>query len=279
MKRVCEIVRLCACLAGALVSLGGHAASADELVGDLYHTEVRVTGQEEPNRGRAFAQALSDVLVKLTGDPALNTDPAVATVAVRAGTMVSAFRYRDLLAGIPLHDEQGTRQRPYVLTVDFDASKVDAVLASLGRKAWPANRPRLVLFLTVDNGTAPYVLTSDGTRGRDQREALSDAATLYGIPLSLPKQTSLSELGLFAQTLPTARFARLQAVAKNFGGDLALAGTLEWSTKDRDWNARWHFDYRGETRQWSINGVSFDVAFRSAMLGAAQILSGHGIPK
>src|SRR5262249_1624520 len=146
-------------LAGTLILLGCFGASAEEVVDDLYQAKVRVTGQEEPNRGRAFASALPDVLVKLTGDPALKGDPAVAGSGAKAGTMANAFEYRDLMAGIPLHDEQGTRQRPYVLTVDFEPSKIDSVLASLGRTAWPAKRPRLVLFLTVDNGTEPYILT------------------------------------------------------------------------------------------------------------------------
>src|SRR5262249_26468538 len=100
-----------------------------------------------------------------------------------------------------------------------------------------------------------------------------------GIPLSLPKQTSLSELGLFAQTMPTARLARLQAVARNLGGDLALAGTLDWSATERDWYAGWRFDYDGRASQWSANGVRFGVPFRGAMLGAAQIISGHGASK
>jgi len=108
------------------------------------------------------------------------------------------------MTGIPVHDEQGTRQRPFILTIDFDPRKIDAALKSLGREAWTAERPRLILFVAVDNGTAPYVLTSDGTRGRDQREAFVDSAWLYGVPIGLPMQTSLNELGLFVEAVPSA---------------------------------------------------------------------------
>src|SRR5262249_26789033 len=188
-------------------------------------------------------------------------------------------QYRDLMAGIPLHDEQGTRQRPFVLTIDFDPAKVDSALSSLGRTLWSPRRPRLILFLTVDNGTVPYILTSDGASGRDQRDAVADSASLYGVPVSLPKRASLSELGLFAETMPTARLARLQAVAKNLGGDFALAGALNWSAKDRDWSASWRLDDGKRTYQWSENGVGFDAAFDGALLGASQMRSGHGAPK
>jgi uncharacterized protein len=36
----------------------------------------------------------------------------------------------------------------------------------------------------------------------------------------------------------------------------------------------WQSDHR-----WQIRGVTFDAAFRNAMEGSAQILSGHGEPK
>ncbi|TIT43144.1 MAG: DUF2066 domain-containing protein, partial [Mesorhizobium sp.] len=34
----------------------------------------------------------------------------------------------------------------------------------------------------------------------------------------------------------------------------------------------------GKTYSWQVRGVSFDEAFRVAMRGAAQILSGNGQP-
>jgi hypothetical protein len=76
-----------------------------------------------------------------------------------------------------------------------------------------------------------------------------------------------------------AELARLNGLAKTSGGDLALAGTLTWTPKSRAWSANWRLAPAGTTYQWSIEGVTFDEAFRSAMLGAAQILSGHGTPK
>ena len=45
------------------------------------------------------------------------------------------------------------------------------------------------------------------------------------------------------------------------------------------WKAVWDFDAKGQIHHWQIQNVNFDDAFRSAMRGAAQILSGHGEPK
>jgi len=63
------------------------------------------------------------------------------------------------------------------------------------------------------------------------------------------------------------------------GGDQALAGTLIWSDAARGWIAEWRLDFEGKPYRWRISGVSFDEAFRNALRGAAQVLSGNGEPQ
>jgi len=43
--------------------------------------------------------------------------------------------------------------------------------------------------------------------------------------------------------------------------------------------ADWRLAPTGETYHWQVRGVSFDEAFRVAMRGAVQILSGNGAPQ
>jgi hypothetical protein len=98
------------CLAALLTFGGGTAAGK---VVDLYEAQTIVTGQGEESRRLGFADCLEQVLVKVSGNPRLADDPAVAAMAGRADTFVAEFDYRDRMAGIPVHDEQGTRDRPY----------------------------------------------------------------------------------------------------------------------------------------------------------------------
>ena len=229
-------------------------------------------------RAAWFRGGPADVLVKLSGDPKLVGDPAVDALGANAGSFVRDFRYRDLMAGIPVHDEQGTRQRPFVLTIDYDPAKIDRVLQSLGRRVW-TERPRLAVFVGVDYGTATYALAADGTRGRDQREALAAAAWRYGVPIVLPSEAQLGVSAPAVEMLQRADPGELQEKARAIGGDLVLAGALRFVPATRGWSAEWRLAVKGETHRWSIAGVTFDEAFRSAMLGAAQILSGHGSPE
>lgn len=262
----------------AALLIAACSAAVAASVDDLYQAQTIVTGQTEPNRSAGFAQSLTDVLVKVSGDPRLMNEPRVAAMAGQAATFVRAFRYRDRMAGIPVHDEQGTRDRPYDLTVDFHPEKIDAALRALGREPWAASRPRVVVFLAVRNGALAYVLADDGNRGFNQREALQEASKKIGVPIALPNQAALSTAGLDFEKLPTVDLSSLDAAAKTTGGDLALAGSMVFSDEARGWIADWRLASQGMTYRWQIRGVNFDEAFRNAMRGTAQILSGHGQP-
>jgi hypothetical protein len=275
MGNAAKIFALIICLV-ATVTLGCGAAAA--AADDLYQARTIVTGQGEESRGIGFADCLQQVLVKVSGDPRLSGDPRVVALAAQAGTFVAAFDYRDRMAGIPVHDEQGTRDRPYDLTVSFDPAKVDAALRSLGREPWRGPRPRVAVLLGVRLAGATYVLAGDGARGRDQREALMAAAARFGIPMALPDEAAVEESDLSFQSLSADSPPSLDATVRALGGDLALVGTLAWSEQALGWIANWRLDAEGERYRWQIIGVGFDDAFRNAMAGTAQILSGHGQP-
>ena len=245
---------------------------------DPYQGKTRVTGQTVEGRGPAIARCFADVLVKVSGDARLLKEPRVTEMARRAMVLVKDFRYRDLMAGLPTNDEQGTRDRPYELTVNFDPAGIDAVLGKLGRKPWTAARPRLAVLLSVRQGAASYLLAGDGSRGSTMREALAEAAERAGLYVLLPGRAVLDGSPLKAGTWPPADRPGLDATAKAAGGDLALAGRLVWSEAALGWIAEWQLVADGRTYRWQLRGVSFDDAFRSGMRGAAQILSGHGPP-
>lgn len=256
----------------------GNAAAADAAA-DLYQARTRVTGQTAEGRAPAIVRCFTDVLIKVSGDARLLSDPRVAAAAKRAGALVKDFRYRDLMAGLPTNDEQGTRDRPYELTVNFDPAGIDAALTALGRKPWTAERPRLAVLLSVRQGALSYMLAADGSRGSVMREALAEAAERVGLQALLPSEGGLGGSALKAGTWPPADRATLDAAAKAAGGDVVLAGRLVWSDAALGWIAEWQLAGKGRPNRWQLRGVSFDDAFRSAMRGAAQILSGHGSPQ
>jgi hypothetical protein len=245
---------------------------------DLYRAKVTVTGQGEANRIIGFAACLEDVLIKVSGAQKLSGDRRLAAYKSKAGDLVTAFSYRDQFSGKPIRDEQGTRDRPYDLTVEFEESRIDDILGALGLKPWLSHRPRLAVFVEMEQGPRNYIVTADETRSDLQRDSLLAAADRRGMGIVLPSTAALAKSNITGAELRTAPFAALAPVAAAQGGEVVLVGRLVWDDRELGWATQWQMDWRGQTYRWQIRGVTFDEAFRRGIGGAAQILSGNGDP-
>lgn len=220
---------------------------------DLYSSNAIVTGQGEKNRQPGFRDCLDRVLVKVSGDPRLTALPTMENLRRHAGDFVASFSYRDRLAGKPIHDEQGTYDRPHDLTCRYDRTVIDDLLAKLGSKPWLGDRPAFLVTLDVERNGQAFRLTADEPDGTDMRESFANAAAPLELTVSFPAGKALK-------------------------GAIPLDGTLRWSDADLGWVATWRLTYHGTEQQWVVRGVNFDEAFRVAMRGAIQILSGNGTP-
>jgi hypothetical protein len=218
----------------------------------LYQSRTIVTGTDLRSRPAGLAECLRMVLVKVSGNPELRA----GALTGEAGDMVEDLAYLDRMSDIPLRDEQGSRDRPYELIAHFDPAKIDAMLAGLGEKPW-TDRPPVVVVVTIQKGE-PFTLSGDGVQDERERRALLAAAERFGLRIMLP--------------------VRIEPPRIETEGKPLLTGSLVWSDAALGWIGEWRMGWRGQDYAWGIRGVSFDEAFRNAVAGAAQILSGHGQP-
>ena len=259
-------------LAAVLTCAGTMAAAG----ADLYRAKVTVTGQGEANRIIGFSACLEDVLIKLSGAQKLSGDRQLAAYKSKAKDFVRAFSYRDQFSGKPVRDEQGTRDRPYDLTVEFEESRIDDILKALGLKPWLSHRPRLAVFVEMEQGSRNYIVTADGMQSDLQRDALLAAAERRGMDIVLPSTAALATSNITGAALRTPRFPALAPIGAEQGGEVVLVGRLVWNDRELGWATQWLMDWRGRTHRWQVRGVTFDEAFRRGVGGAAQILSGNG---
>jgi uncharacterized protein len=245
---------------------------------DLYRTKVTVTGQGEANRMVGFAAGLEDVLIKASGAQKLSGDRRLAAYKSKARDFVKAFSYRDQFFGKPIRDEQGTRDRPFDLTVEFEEGKIDDILKALSLKPWLSHRPRLAVFVEMEQFSKNYIVTTDGSQSDLQRDALLAAADKRGMNIVLPSTAALAKSNITDAELRTPSLPALAPAAAEQGGEVVLVGRLVWDDRDLGWTTQWQMDWRGQMHRWQIRGATFDETFRRGIGGAAQILSGNGQP-
>jgi len=242
----------------------------------LYRATVIVTGTDMRSRPGGFAACLREVLVKVAGEPRLLDDPRLAPAITRPETLVQSFGYVDPLAKQRPHDDQGTYDRSYDLTVRFDPVRVDGLLAELGEHPWRSDRPTLVPALLV-RGLGPpyrltYLLSVEEPAAAVQRASFATSAEKYGMPLRIPTTAEFA-----AWHLTTDRF--LPPALPPGTSEVVVWGTLEFRPEAFGWVGSWQARWNGADYKWGVSGVGYDVAFDSLVRGILRLGSGHSAPE
>jgi hypothetical protein len=262
----------------AAVLLLALPAVAAEATAELYRAQTIVTGTGEANRLIGFASCLEDALIKVSGQLRLAGDPRLAPYKADAAKLVRDFSYRDEKGGKPKNDEQGTRDRSFILTAEFDEAAINGVLARLGLTPWLARRPVLGVFAELQPGARRFVVAAD-TKDTDlQRAALLAAAAMRGMQLALPDAAALAAVGASDQPLAAIAPAKLAEAASKQGGEVLLIARLVWDDQSLKWNSDWQLDWQdsshqAKSQQWRVAVDTFDETFRQGIGTAAQILS------
>ena len=189
--------------------------------------------------------------------------------------LVRGFSYRDEKGGKPKNDEQGTRDRSFFLTVDFDEAEINGILAKLGVKPWLSRRPVLGVFVEMQPGARRYVVAGDSKETDLQRSSLLAAAAKRGMQVVLPDAAALAGIGANEQALAGIAPAKLMEAVGKQGGEVLLIARLVWDDQALRWNTDWQLDWQGRPHRWQLAAVTFDEAFRQGIGAAAQILAGQ----
>jgi len=252
-----------------LISGSGRAAVDTE---ELYRATAMITGNFEYEKLRGFAECLEQVLVKVSGDPDLAGSPEIVALGIRAGDFVDNYELVDRMAGIPVHDEQGTRERPHLLTVEFSREKIDAALQQLGRSAW-LERPLIAVAIGMDNGTRQFVLTQEAELGSVHRQTFADISEELGLEISFLTKQQVASGSFDPATLGTATSKQLDTLRGAVNSEVLLAGSLIWNEQAFRWSSRWQLAAGSTLDVWETEGISFDAVFRRTLENTMQTLS------
>lgn len=228
---------------------------------DLYKAETIVTGTQEPERLRGFAVGAEEVLIKLTGRADWAKGDRAKKVIAQAPDMITDYSYEDRMKDIPVHDEQGTRDRPHFLRMTFDKAKFNAALSEARLERWIAKRPLVAVWLVVREAKKKYILGRDGDDGYLQREVFKEASVKRGIPIILPEAV---QENVTIQNIEKSNWSVLRRASADLGAKTVLYGVLDFDG-DTAWDVRWTLAGHGAYAKWREKGVTFDRALKGAL--------------
>lgn len=234
----------------------------------LYTGESELMGQGAGERRAATARALAQVVVKLTGDPLATANPVVRRALPNAAAFVLAEQ-----AGSEPVDQHGNTAIGGVpvyrtsLQVQFDPNKVDALIAGAGLPYWGAERPRPLLWLAIDDGRGPRLVSSQQL---NVVKPLAGRGTERGLSFALPAGSSVEQAAV--QTLWARNAAQMQPLSDRYGATTQLLGRL--FREGQGWTADWVLSRGGEElSRWSFSDPSPQRALASGADGAADAIA------
>ena len=165
----------------SMLMAGNAAVQAAEITG-MYEATVTVpTRDSERARNQGFAEAMREMLVRLTGRTDTLSHPAIARALASPQSYVDFWAYRSRPAQEPGQPDQ------IALQITFFESSVQSLLGDAGIPVWPLNRPDTLLWVVVQNEFGDRVIA--GTLEGSERALLDEvheAARRRGLPLLNP---------------------------------------------------------------------------------------------
>lgn len=213
----------------------------------LYSTTVELLSQGEAARNAANARALVQVINQLTGQTNAGSNPVVR------GAMPNATRWvvNSQESAGPSDSEGntligGTPVLKASMRVSFDPNPIDSLIAAAGLAYWTGERPKPMLWLSIDDGHGPRLVTA---KQLNVIKSLADRGIQRGIRFLVPKGTS-QEIAA-AQTVFNLDGKAIESLNARYGDNPMLIGKVYRSQSG--WSAWWLLWQDGaELARWPV---------------------------
>lgn len=255
-------------LASVLLLLFGGLAHAQRIEGDRagasgpYEAEVAVRNQADAERNAGFGRALAAVLGKVTGDRGAAQRPGVRDELGKAKSYVAGYDYRQD-EGVAAN---GAPSFQTTLVVRFKRDDVDQLIQMLGLPNWPQPRPKPVLWLAINDGSGPRLVSLAQVNAA---RAILDQAKARGFALGLPGGNAAEQAATGA--IWRGDTAAIAGLSRKYSPPMQLIGKLQRGAGG--WVADWTFVDKGKTLStWQTKHGDARRAMAGGADGAADAL-------
>ena len=228
----------------------GSMANAVPVQG-LYRAEINLpaTESEAALLSSAFAQAVKQVLVKVSGDEQAISGPLLTQAQQSAASWVaqhSVVTLTDLLAS-----DDGLVPGKKV-TVTFYQESIDGFLSQNNLPVWAENRPSVLVWLVNDDGVTRQI--SGANSPSVELNEFAQAVSAKGVPIYAPLMDSVDQGAINAADIWGFFTDSIQHASRRYQTDVVAA--LKLSHFGQAMSADLLLLVNGETQRFSVTGDS-----------------------
>jgi hypothetical protein len=214
---------------------------------ELYSTTVELLSQGESARNAAYARALVQVVNQLTGRTDAGGNPVIRGAMANAPKWVqnsnghqavSDTEGNTLVGGAPVLKAS--------MRVSFDPNPVDSLIAAAGYRYWTGERPKPMLWLTIDDGRGPRLVSSQQL---NVIKSLADRGLERGIRFLVPQGSATDQAAVPA--IQNLDGKALDPINARYRNNTLLIGKVYRSVSG--WSAWWLLWQDGaELSRWPV---------------------------
>lgn len=210
-------------------------------VSDLDQANWIVADRSPQALNAALPHAMQQVLIKISGDSTIIQVPGLQNELMYAKQYLQSYSYTT---------QNISGKTRLLLHVKFDGRAVKKLLQHWRQPIWPANRPRVLLWLqAVKNNIASTNYNNNLTI------IIKDDARLRGLPVVLPIM-DLQDQELINGFGGPFNLENLQMAAKRYQVSTVLAGRLSM-VGVQQYQAQWLLYFNGLIFQWSDSANNY----------------------
>jgi uncharacterized protein len=234
----------------------------------LYKAEITLNSQGAAERSNATARGLLQVIVKLTGNPQAGGNAAIRRGLASAGdyvtqsataTAASDREGNTAVGGAPIYKTK--------LAVEFDPAAVDFLIAGAGLKYWTGARPKPLLWLAIDDGSGPRLVSAQQI---NVVRPLASRGLERGLRFLLPSGTGPETAA--ADAIFRLDAAAMQPLSARYRNDTQLLGKVYRSVSG--WSGWWSLVQGGvEIARWPVTDPDPKRVIAAGAEGAANALA------
>lgn len=240
--------------------LAAGSASAARVEG-LYSARTEVEDQTTGKRLAGFVEALQEVLIRVSGDRAIASDPRLADALAAPSRFVERYRYEKAA---------GDNTEAFVLVTDFSARALQALLVQNQLPVWSEQRPDTLLWIAVEARRQRYMLA--GEQDDEVVAAFEQAARRRGLPLIWPRRADLDGNRVTVSDIRAGFRDQIAQVSVAYSAQAILIGHLV-EQKGGNWTASWQLLRDERSNQWQSEIVQQQAAIGTGVDVLADLLS------
>lgn len=223
-------------------------------VSGLYQTSVPVASQASDLRTSALQHALSQVLIKVSGNSTVVNSATIQAAIVNPENYLLSYSYQD---GV-LPDGNSS----LLLEVSFDPKSLESLLQNAQQSIWGKNRPLVLVWLADTKMNASPELVGTNTDNPLTAQFKSDAKA-RGLPILFPIMDLTDMQAVTPENVSGPQLNSIQQASTRYNSDAILAVNL--TQNNNQWNGTWTLLSQGEATTWQTKGLSLDAAIKAGI--------------